>query len=144
VYLRQEGRGIGLENKLRAYNLQDLGLDTVDANLFLGRPSDARVYGVASAILLDLGLGMGKSAGRPSSSSRGIRLLTNNPEKLSVIRDALPVQERVPLVPVAGQTTGSSSSGDDMDQNPEPYKYIRTKVSLPCLLLLVCLILTLL
>ncbi|KAL3444780.1 GTP cyclohydrolase II-domain-containing protein [Aspergillus insuetus] len=144
VYLRQEGRGIGLADKLRAYNLQDLGQDTVDANLFLGRSSDARGYGVASAILLDLGLGMGKSAGRSSSSSWGIRLLTNNPDKLSAIQNVIPVRERVPLVPSAWQTTGSSSSGDAVDQSPELYKYIRTKVSLTCLWLSVCLIFTLL
>ncbi|KAL3494824.1 GTP cyclohydrolase II-domain-containing protein [Aspergillus germanicus] len=127
VYLRQEGRGIGLADKLRAYNLQDLSLDTVDANLFLGRPSDARVYGVASAILLDLGLGK-KSAGTQPGSNRGIRLLTNNPEKLSAIQNVIPVKERVALAPVAWQATGSSSSGDAVDQSPELYKYSRTKV----------------
>jgi GTP cyclohydrolase II len=127
VYLRQEGRGIGLADKLRAYNLQDLGLDTVDANLALGRPSDARVYGVASAILLDLGLGK-KNADRASPSMRGIRLLTNNPEKLSAIENAIPVQERVPLIPVARQATGGSST-DAVSQRPELYKYIKIKVS---------------
>lgn len=69
VYLRQEGRGIGLSEKLKTYNLQDLGSDTVEANLLLRHPADARSYGFATAILLDLGCG----------GDRGIRLLTNNP-----------------------------------------------------------------
>ena len=64
VYLRQEGRGIGLGEKLKAYNLQDLGSDTVQANLLLRHPADARTYGLATAILVDLGLG----------GDRGIRL----------------------------------------------------------------------
>ncbi|KAJ2611817.1 GTP cyclohydrolase II [Coemansia sp. RSA 1804] len=69
VYLRQEGRGIGLLEKLKAYNLQDLGHDTVDANLLLNHPADARTYGAARAILADLGV-------------TRLRLLTNNADKI--------------------------------------------------------------
>ena len=87
VYLRgHEGRGIGLINKLRAYRLQEEGLDTLDANLALGLPGDARSYLAASAILKDLGLDE-------------IRLLTNNPEKARQLEEfGVTVTERVPLV----------------------------------------------
>jgi 3,4-dihydroxy 2-butanone 4-phosphate synthase/GTP cyclohydrolase II len=86
IYLRgHEGRGIGLHNKLHAYRLQDRGLDTVEANLELGLPSDGRDYGVAAQILGDLGIGT-------------LRLLTNNPAKREGLEaDGLTVLERVPL-----------------------------------------------
>lgn len=87
IYLRgQEGRGIGLLNKLKAYALQEQGLDTVDANLALGLPSEAREYGAAVAILRDLGI-------------ESVRLLTNNPAKKKFLVEAgIPVTETVPLI----------------------------------------------
>jgi 3,4-dihydroxy 2-butanone 4-phosphate synthase/GTP cyclohydrolase II len=101
VYLRQEGRGIGLLDKLRAYNLQDMGYDTVDANLMLGHQADARDYTIAALILQDLG-------------ARSLRLLTNNPLKIESLRQlGLPVTGRVPLQP---------------EVNGENASYLRTKV----------------
>jgi 3,4-dihydroxy 2-butanone 4-phosphate synthase / GTP cyclohydrolase II len=87
VYLRgQEGRGIGLLNKLKAYALQEEGLDTVDANLALGFPSEAREYGAAVAILKDLGI-------------TSVRLLSNNPAKRNFLEEAgIAVTETVPLI----------------------------------------------
>lgn len=86
VYLRQEGRGIGLANKIAAYRLQEHGLDTVDANRALGLPDDARTYGAARAILEDLRV-------------HRIALITNNPRKVDKLREeGIVVAERIPSV----------------------------------------------
>lgn len=101
VYLRQEGRGIGLLDKLRAYNLQDMGYDTVDANLILGHEPDARDYTVAALILRDLGIS-------------SLRLLTNNPDKIEGLQQAgLTITARVPLQTAA---------------NPENIAYLNAKM----------------
>ena len=117
IYLRQEGRGIGLGEKLKAYNLQDLGSDTVEANLILRHPADARSYGLATAMLLDLGLG----------GSLGIRLLTNNPDKIRAVegpnREVI-VKERVAMVPLAWKTGGKRGIHSE-----EIEGYLRAKVS---------------
>jgi len=86
LYLRQEGRGIGLANKLRAYALQAEGADTVEANELLHLPVDARTYDVAAAMIAYLGI-------------ESIQLITNNPEKVSGLRDlGVPISKRIPMV----------------------------------------------
>ena len=86
LYLRQEGRGIGLHAKIQAYNLQDQGADTVEANLLLGHPADARDYGVASEILKLIGID-------------SVCLLTNNPDKIGqLVSYGINVEQRMPLI----------------------------------------------
>ena len=118
IYLRQEGRGIGLGEKLKAYNLQDLGNDTYEANVMLRHPADARSYGLATAMLQDLGLG----------GEKGIRLLTNNPDKVRAVEGPgreVVVRERVAMVPLAWKTGGKQGI-----KSEEVEKYLSTKVSL--------------
>jgi len=91
VYLRQEGRGIGLHAKIQAYNLQDRGADTLEANLMLGHPADARDYGVASEILDSVGIAR-------------VNLMTNNPDKVDQLSEyGINVVERKPLVAGVGE-----------------------------------------
>jgi len=100
VYLNQEGRGIGLMDKIRAYKLQEEGLDTVDANLHLGHASDEREYGVGAQILCDLDISK-------------IRLITNNPVKRAALEGyGLEIVENIPI-----------------EITPNPYNefYMRTK-----------------
>jgi GTP cyclohydrolase II len=86
IYLRQEGRGIGLLNKLKAYDLQDRGLDTVDANNHLGLPTDARSYEAAAEIIRLLGI-------------ESVALITNNPEKIKGLREnRIKVTDRIPVI----------------------------------------------
>lgn len=102
IYLRQEGRGIGLLDKLRAYNLQDEGYDTVDANLLLGHHADERDYTIAARIIDDLKI-------------HSVRLLTNNPQKLERLREqGIIVNERIPVEPTI---------------HPDNVHYLATKVN---------------
>lgn len=115
IYLRQEGRGIGLSEKLKAYNLQDLGSDTVEANLLLRHPADARTYGLATSMLLDLGV-------------EDIRLLTNNPDKVRAVEGPnreIVVKERVAMIPLAWRK-GNVGRGI---RSVEIGGYLKTKVS---------------
>ena len=83
VYLRQEGRGIGLHSKIQAYALQDIGYDTLDANLALGLPADAREYGIAARMLKEAGV-------------KRVRLMTNNPLKIQGLRNhGIHVEKRI-------------------------------------------------
>jgi GTP cyclohydrolase II len=101
LYLRQEGRGIGLLKKLEAYNLQDEGLDTVEANLRLGHRADEREYGLAALILRDLGI-------------KSINVLTNNPTKINELRRlGVAVRHRTPI---------------EIPARPENLEYLQTKV----------------
>lgn len=100
LYMHQEGRGIGLADKIRAYSLQDKGMDTVEANEALGYQADLRDYGIGAQILSDLGL-------------KNIRLLTNNPRKIVGLEGyGLKVVERLPL---------------EVEPNPSNYNYLKTK-----------------
>jgi 3,4-dihydroxy 2-butanone 4-phosphate synthase / GTP cyclohydrolase II len=100
LYMRQEGRGIGIHNKIRAYALQDAGMDTVEANLSLGFAADLRDYGIGAQILADLGL-------------RNMRLMSNNPKKMSGLESyGLKVAEVVPLL---------------TEPNPHNRRYLQTK-----------------
>ncbi len=100
LYMHQEGRGIGLADKIRAYSLQDKGMDTVEANEALGYQADLRDYGIGAQILSDLGL-------------KNIRLLTNNPRKIVGLEGyGLKVVERLPL---------------EIEPNPANYNYLKTK-----------------
>lgn len=84
IYLRQEGRGIGLGNKIKAYSLQDRGRDTIEANIELGFAADERSYDLAAAILREMGI-------------RSVRLMTNNPEKIAGLESAgIHISEQVP------------------------------------------------
>ena len=101
IYLRQEGRGIGLVSKLKAYNLQDQGYDTVDANLLLGHKAEERDYGIAEFILRELG-------------AQSIKLLSNNPDKINKLkRRGVVITERLPMHPRV---------------NGENLRYLKTKV----------------
>lgn len=100
LYLRQEGRGIGIINKLKAYNLQDLGLNTIDANVHLGLEVDARQYGVAIEMLQALNVSQ-------------IKLLTNNPDKIEAFENSpIKILKRVPII---------------IDPNDDNLGYLKTK-----------------
>jgi GTP cyclohydrolase II len=119
IYMRQEGRGIGLLEKIRAYNLQDLGHDTVTANLMLGHGADERTYGVAAEILRDLGL-----AGDATQGKGGVRLLTNNPEKVEGLAgEGIHISERVGMVPRDWQCSHSSPKRRELELADDEHEY---------------------
>jgi GTP cyclohydrolase II len=98
--MKQEGRGIGLLNKIKAYQLQDLGLDTVEANLYLGYPDEGREYSVAAKIIELLGI-------------KSVALLTNNPDKITKLtQEGVTVVDRIPIV---------------ISPNPFDEAYLKTK-----------------
>jgi len=110
VYLRQEGRGIGLHAKIQAYNLQDKGADTLEANLMLGHPADARDYSTASEILISLGIDM-------------VCLMTNNPDKVVQLTEhGINVVKRMPLIAGVGEenvnylSTKADKMGHQIDE----------------------------
>jgi GTP cyclohydrolase II len=120
IYLRQEGRGIGLANKIRAYDLQAIGHDTVDANRLLGLPDDARDYGAAAAMLEHLGVA-------------SIRLMTNNPDKVQALRElGIDVDAQVPsLVSPNAFSAGYLEAkrvrmGHSLPETPDPAGTLRT------------------
>lgn len=120
VYLRQEGRGIGLLEKIRAYNLQDLGHDTVSANLMLGHGSDERKYDIAAAILQDLGIA-------------SVKLMTNNPDKVEQAEsEGVKVVERVSMVPRSWRgeqdKQGVGMIADGVTRGPDLDRYLKTKI----------------
>lgn len=101
IYLRQEGRGIGLLKKLQAYNLQDKGLDTVDANIHLGHLADEREYDLAALMLKDLGV-------------ESVSLITNNPKKIEeLVKLGIQVEQRIPI---------------ETDVHHDNARYLKTKV----------------
>jgi GTP cyclohydrolase II len=100
VYMKQEGRGIGLLNKIKAYQLQDLGLDTVEANQYLGFPGEGRDYQIAAHIISLLGI-------------ESVALMTNNPDKISKLTaEGIQVDDRIPVV---------------IPSNPHDAEYLETK-----------------
>lgn len=124
IYMRQEGRGIGLLEKIRAYNLQDLGHDTVTANLMLGHGADERKYDVAAEILRDLGLA--------GEGGEAIRLLTNNPDKVGgLTKEGVRVKERVGMVPRDWKCRdGHRSDGAGQEQEYADWRERRAGVGL--------------